>query len=280
MRPRSRLSSRFIDCFARTGFANVAISEETIRDIHIVFQSASKFFKECNPQKMLAKLPDDSGYRPLGIEYSQTPSRPDQMESFTISHRNPRMHAPVPHALAEDLRVTMLNIFNIIESIVEQITIDLMSRIADSAVSKRVISGSFRDWSLLQLNYSRPRSVAAEYINDLHEDGCLVSVMVTTGPGLELQRSDGSFISAEPTNEFLFMAGEILSLLSGGQIPAIYHRVRPMPQLDERMSLVFFADMDPSRCAPWIANSFNAGVNIGERVLSNSTRYGLSSWKS
>ena len=107
-----------------------------------------------------------------------------------------------------------------------------------------------------------------------------MTVMTVTGAGLELKAPDGSFVPMQPTGELLFMSGEILNLLSGGRIPAIYHRVHTAPGLEERMSLLFFADMNPSHCDPWISNETNVGVDIGRRVLKNSTRYGLAEWKS
>jgi isopenicillin N synthase-like dioxygenase len=129
------------------------------------------------------------------------------------------------------------------------------------------------------MNYSRPSSTAAEYINELHEDGCLMTVMTVTGPGLELRTGDGSFMPAQPTGQLLFMSGEILNLLSGGLIPPVYHRVRTTRALEERMSLLFFADMNPALCSPWISNDANSGIDIGKRILTNATRYGLTEWE-
>jgi isopenicillin N synthase-like dioxygenase len=173
----------------------------------------------------------------------------------------------------------MLILFDLIEPMVEDITGRAASRLTGIPAEKKFF-GSFRNWSMLQLNYSRPSSTEAEFINEVHEDGCLMTVMTVTGPGLELKVSDGSFLPMQPTGEFLFMSGEILSLLSGDCIPAIYHRVRTAPTLGERMSLLFFADINPDLCTPWISNEANANIDIGRRVLENSTRYGLTKWKS
>ena len=107
-----------------------------------------------------------------------------------------------------------------------------------------------------------------------------MTAMTVTGPGLELKAADGSFVPTQPTNELLFISGEILNLLSGGNIPTIYHRVRNVSSLGERMSLLFFADMNPDLCEPWIVNNTNAGVNIGRRALENPARFGLAKWKS
>jgi isopenicillin N synthase-like dioxygenase len=79
-------------------------------------------------------------------------------------------------------------------------------------------------------------------------------------------------------DELLLMSGEILSLLSGGKIPPTYHRVRPIAKNTERLSLLFFGDIDPALCKPWIVNDTNANIDIGDRVLNNSTRFGLAKW--
>jgi hypothetical protein len=41
------------------------------------------------------------------------------------------------------------------------------------------------------------------------------------------------------------------------------------------MALLFFADIDPALCKPWIENETNLGVDIGARVLTNALRFGL-----
>jgi hypothetical protein len=58
----------------------------------------------------------------------------------------------------------------------------------------------------------------------------------------------------------------------------LYHRVKAIEYLSERMSLLLFADIDPRECGPWVENELNAGIDIGGRVLSNSERFGLRPW--
>jgi isopenicillin N synthase-like dioxygenase len=273
-----RFSAVFLDRFLSTGFANKSIPDSTCRQLNDVFQTGAGFFRADIRDKMLARLPSDIGYRPYGIEYSQISSRPDEMESFSVSHRLPSSEQVLPFTPAEDLRQKMLILFDVVEPMVEDLTGHTANRLTGLPLRKE-LRGSFRNWSMLQLNYSRPSSAAVEYINELHEDGCLMTVMNVTGPGLELKAPDHSFVPMQPTGELLFISGEILNLLSGGSIPVVYHRVRTTPALGERMSLLFFADMNPAICDPWISNQINAGINIGHRVLKNSTRYGLTEWK-
>jgi isopenicillin N synthase-like dioxygenase len=71
------------------------------------------------------------------------------------------------------------------------------------------------------------------------------------------------------------MPGEIIWLLSGGRIPPLFHRVNPKPSCEERIALLFFGDINPSACEPWVENEFNRGVDIGRRVLTSVNRFGL-----
>jgi isopenicillin N synthase-like dioxygenase len=279
MLPPEDFSSDFFDCFLSTGFASTSIPETFRRQLNETFRTGANFFRSDIRDKMAARLPSDNGYRPLGIEYSRIPSRPDEMETFSVNHQLTAGGQGLSSTIAKDLHQQMLNLFDLIEPMVEDITDRAASRLTGIPAEKK-FCGSFRNWSMLQLNYSRPSSTAADFINEAHEDGCLMTVMTVTGPGLELKVSDDSFLPMQPTGEFLFMSGEILNLLSGDCIPAIYHRVRAAPTLEERMSLLFFADINPELCKPWISNEANANIDIGRRVLENSIRYGLSEWKS
>jgi len=73
----------------------------------------------------------------------------------------------------------------------------------------------------------------------------------------------------------IVMAGEIAHLLTGGAVEPLYHCVRPARDVPERLALLYFADLDPSLCEPWVRNAFNRDAAIGERVLTNPTRFGL-----
>jgi isopenicillin N synthase-like dioxygenase len=75
------------------------------------------------------------------------------------------------------------------------------------------------------------------------------------------------------------MPGDIAYLLSGGRIRPLYHRVQTDINFEERMALLFFADVSPELCDPWVINEVNRNVNIGDRVLNNSQRFGVQAFK-
>jgi hypothetical protein len=59
----------------------------------------------------------------------------------------------------------------------------------------------------------------------------------------------------------------------------MFHRVRPESSCAERIALLFFADINPRLCEPWVRNEINQDVDIGALVLKNPKRFGLDEWK-
>jgi isopenicillin N synthase-like dioxygenase len=259
------------------GFVIVESPSSVTQFVEASFREASSYFRLSPTEKLRDRLPYDSGYRPLRGEYSSSPEHPDEVESFTVSHR---IGVPIDAELSgpgRRLHKTMLGLFDAIEPLVEAITIVVAERFGVQDAAK--LRGGLHLSSILQLNFSRPAETAAEFINDLHEDGCLLTVTSVTAPGLEIQTREGSFVPMLPSpGHLLVMSSEILYLLTGGTVRPVYHRVRPATAFTERMSVLFFADLHPTLCAPWVSNETNAAIDIGERVLKNSTRFGLSEW--
>lgn len=57
--------------------------EEVSRAIEVTFVLAIEFFHLPLRAKYASKLDFGCGFRPTGIEYSQSPDQPDAIESFT-----------------------------------------------------------------------------------------------------------------------------------------------------------------------------------------------------
>jgi isopenicillin N synthase-like dioxygenase len=264
--------------FVDDGFALINASPRIQQALGEVFSAGSSFFRGDLNEKMRSRLSRDSGYRPHGAEYSQSPSRPDEVESYTVSYR---IAAPNRDDISHEtacLNERMLDLFDLLEPIAEAFAIQLADKLTGNT-HRQVFRGALHISSILQLNYSRPADVTADFINETHEDGCLFTISSVTAAGLELETLDHSFVPITPSNNsLLIMSGEILWLLSGGLIRPVYHRVRPNRKCEERMSLLYFADLHPKLCRPWIRNHINEAVDIGDRVLTNSARFGLAPW--
>jgi isopenicillin N synthase-like dioxygenase len=262
------------------GFFVLSLSDWESKRVAQVFEAGRAFFGLSADAKNLSRLRDECGYRPRGIEYSETPERPDEIESFTMTLRTASSHAELPVEAARVLYEKMRLAIHALEPIAEALTI----RIAN-AVSRRdfgpLLRGALRRWSRLQLNFSRPAHCDHELIHDAHEDGNLITLACATAPGLELQTADRKF---EPWPLFLpriiVMPGEIIWLLSGGEIQPLWHRVRTPTDCVERLAILFFCDLDPKACEPWVRTHINSDVDIGSRVSTNVRRFGLSGFTS
>jgi isopenicillin N synthase-like dioxygenase len=266
--------------FETDGFIVLNVDNEIQQSIQTSFDAGSLFFSGTLHEKRASILPADTGYRPFGVEYSDNSKRPDQMESFSVSLKTRNAAHTLESDRARSLHKAMLRTMDLFETIAEVITIRVANELGGREQS-RSLCGAFHRWSFLQLNYSRPSQVKDGFINDTHEDGCLMTVASANGPGFELETAHGSYRPANSKpNEVLILPGEIIWLLSGGRIRPLFHRVYPDRALSERMSLLFFGDIDPRLCTPWIKNNINEGIDIGHRVLKNPSRFGLQEWNS
>lgn len=255
-----------------SGFLLLKISADVRQSIELVIEAAYRFFRCTAAEKILNTLPEDAGFRPYGVEYSYDPTQPDQVESFTMTARHSA--ASLPSLRAQVLASRMLFLFNQLEELAEILTIQLATAVADHSFPS--LNGGFHRWSRLQLNYARPRRVMAPYIHEAHEDGNLLTLACATGPGLELRTGKAEFVQMTVNpGELVVMPGQIAWLLSGGQIRPQYHRVRPHSGSEERIALLFFGDLSPSLCAPWLENEINRGVDIGHCVQTSVNRFGL-----
>lgn len=257
------------------GFLLLKLPDEHCEAIAATFDAGYPFFRAPLDEKMASRFPEDFGYRPLGIEYSQSPDRPDPVESFTVSIRRRAALTALRSAKAQVLRDRMLASVEALELLVERLTI-LIADTLGGKLSGDKLQGALSHWSCLQLNYSRPAEVDTHFIHETHEDGHLLTVTCATASGLEVQTSEGEFTPVSiGRDEVLIMPGEVIWLLSGGRIRPLYHRVRREPHHSERMALQFFADINPRLCEPWIHNEINKDIDVGGRVLMNATRFGL-----
>jgi isopenicillin N synthase-like dioxygenase len=257
------------------GFLLIPLTQPACKNVTATFDVAYTFFRAPLDEKNKNILPEELGYRPTGIEYSQSPDRPDPIESFTVDGRADATPADCKTAAARELYKRMLSTFDIFERIADTLTARLASALSGKSAG-RALRGALRRWSCLQLNYSRPADADAPFINESHEDGHLLTVSCVNGPGLEIQTAGGDFMPMTTApDEVLVMPGEILWLLSGGQIRPLYHRVRRVPGCGERLALLFFGDINPRLCRPWVHADVNEGVDIGARVFTNAARFGL-----
>ncbi|MDM0034750.1 2OG-Fe(II) oxygenase family protein [Variovorax sp. J22P271] len=125
------------------------------------------------------------------------------------------------------------------------------------SLSQRIVSGLWdffrnedqmiiRDSSYVQLcMYENGHQVDDRgYLQDRHEDGHLITLIKPTRDGLVIFLSDEEVPVHLADDEIIVITGSLLTLLSDGKIPTMYHAVRNPKMELSRKSLVYFAIPD------------------------------------
>jgi isopenicillin N synthase-like dioxygenase len=258
----------------REGFLLLPLPGPSLQAIDAAFDAARSFFAEPDSEKDACRLPLDCGYRPCGAEFSMSPDIPDALESFTISERTRGNGNALVVASGLSLHQRMFAAFTDIEILSERLICRIANDVGHDA--PQLVAGSLRRWSRLQLNHAQPNETSNDFINEVHEDGHFLTIVKSTGAGLEVRLPSGEFVPLPVgTGEVLIMPGQIACLMTGGVIQPLYHRVRKVSDQPGRMALLFFADIAPEHCIPWKRTPENAGIDIAQRVLTNSSRFGV-----
>lgn len=254
------------------GRTTLRLEAEQAAAVSLVYQAARRFFAETEDHRCLAVLPFGCGYWPFGREHSGDPDRPDQVDSFVAS---PRMKAAINGVHSESARAlyaAMMRVFDNLEIAAETIS-KLIAAEAVGAERTEYIGGGLRRWSRLEIHQARDLPPGA-LINEPHEDGHLLTFAQASAPGLEIE-IEGIFQPAKRhATEMTVMPGSALTLLTGGAIPPLRHRVRASTYASPRLSLLFFADLDPRLCTPWRVTPSNRNVDIGRHVIELCRRFG------
>jgi isopenicillin N synthase-like dioxygenase len=250
------------------GYAVVKLSDTDAGNLRNAIATANRFFRRPLDEKIAHGSTDHNyGYRPFGIEYSVTPDRPDMNECFTL------------WSSRLDLIPNAADISDVTESFLawRDSLAPLVGAILDE-VAKSFYSGQapeFEKASYLQMNYCLPTPAERDLLQDKHEDGHMVTVLHATAPGLEIYVNDEVRPMLPDTDEIVIMPGSVLTALSGGKIPPLYHQVRNHG-LDDRQSLMYF--VNPEVDAPlfsWIDTPDGKREDIREHVQNAPTMFGL-----
>ncbi|WP_371599958.1 2-oxoglutarate and iron-dependent oxygenase domain-containing protein [Streptomyces sp. NBC_00564] len=206
------------------------------------------------------------GYRPMGREYSVSIDRPDLNECFALwSDRTDLV--PGAERLGGLLQVWAAY-RAVLDGIVEGVVTGLARHFGcESALA-------FRNASYLQMNnYCAPPS-QRDLLQDLHEDGHLVTVHYASGPGLEV-RLDGKTEPFKAIPEsVLLMPGSVMTRLASGAIQPLYHQVRDL-NVPDRVSLMYFVNPSLDKPVyPWSAGT-DTSVDLRDGIRTHPSAFGL-----
>jgi len=115
----SSLFWQAVDGVLGEGFARISLAHESAERLSEVFEYARAFFRGQDTEKRKNTLPEGLGYRPMGIEYSQSPKRPDHIESFSASARTPGAYTSSLSVSARRLYHHMMKAIDVLEAIAE-----------------------------------------------------------------------------------------------------------------------------------------------------------------
>jgi isopenicillin N synthase-like dioxygenase len=254
------------------GHAKLQISRETRRQIDHTFQIAREYFATPFPEKSSFALPQFvEGYREIGLEYSQVKERPDLTESFSLWNRN-RAHTDAAGWLKScpihrELRHTIDDLSSYVA--------ELFQGMADKW-SPGTAGPRFQRASYIQVNYYEPAQHSRDMLQDGHEDGHLITLVTANSPGLEIQ-IDGTYVPIDiGPDEMLIMPGSLLTLMTGGAIPPLFHQVKNSRRKDPRYSMMFFVNPEGNQVLePWIRNETNRDADVIAAANALPLKFGL-----
>ena len=134
----------------------------------------------------------------------------------------------------------------------------------------------FEKASLLQTN-SNPLPIERELVQASHEDGTLATVHGANDPGLEAVDTDGTIRPIAPVpGQVIIFPGSILTAMTGGEIPPLYHQVRNTGNLLGRRAVMYFSCPNVDNAIrPFVVNDTNRDTDIKELVLASTDMFGL-----
>lgn len=254
------------------GFAIFEINTYLKSAIQDIFSEAYSFFSLSLDEKIISASPQLlEGYRAIGIEYSQTPDRPDLNDSFSVWKRNLNNSLIIDWAIKNQLHKAMSSSIILYEELVNGIFDALLSQINKNGQPIKASNQSY-----LQINHYEPWKYDRDFLQDSHEDGHLLTIVKSNMPGLEIKINDDFYPISLKENEIFIMPGSILTFITGGLIPPLYHRVRNNNSALVRQSIMYFANpLLDFKQTPWVENETNTGIDICKVIRENSTHFGL-----
>jgi len=249
------------------GYAVVPLSGDERATLAAALGAAREFFTADEQAKRRHSSEDfNYGYRPMGVEFSVTPDRPDVNECFTLwSDRldlipGAEQLAPLTGALAAWREVVAVVVQDVLEG--------LAARFAPAQVP------GFRAASHLQVNNYLPAPTDRAMLQDAHEDGHLVTAQHGTSPGLEVVTGDGARPVPTAPGELLVMTGSALTALTEGVIAPTFHQVRNLGQ-PGRQSIMYFVNPELAEpLYPW-GKGAASGRDLRDAVRHRPEAFGL-----
>jgi isopenicillin N synthase-like dioxygenase len=193
-----------------------------------IYLAAKTFFQRPGDLKARDSSPDEfQGWRALGGEFSIVPERPDLHESFWVSGTNNQNLFLRFSAEAQHLHELLTAYGNQIAELERRLTALIMQSlgvVGDAAFE-------CTSQSDIQCLFYRPAAHGTRaFLQEEHEDAVYMTFTKADVPGLEVECGDGVYRALDlAPDQIAILPGEILSLLTGGLIRPLMHRVARHP---------------------------------------------------
>ncbi|MFI9275583.1 2OG-Fe(II) oxygenase family protein [Kitasatospora sp. NPDC052896] len=252
----------------RDGYARISLRDGGEDLLHRVLGESRLFFaRPVDEKERYAAADFNFGYRPLGREFSVSAERPDLNDCFTLWHD--RLDLVPNSAEIPELTGALLAWREYLSTIVAETVGEVAAQLGGHKAPP------FEAASYLQLNNYATADSDRDLLQDKHEDGHLITVIHATEPGLELWLDGEARPVRTAADEVILMPGSVLTDLSGGRIPALYHQVRNL-RLANRTALMYF--VNPELTEPvhsWATEPGTTPVDLRERIRSYPAMFGL-----
>jgi isopenicillin N synthase-like dioxygenase len=249
------------------GYTFWQLSGTESQALNRLHSEATTFFQRDQGSKRQHLSSDlDFGYRPFGRQYSSSRNHPQSSESFTYWDDGPEA---IPRAPRIGSFISALSAYS---HMVARITDYILRHVAISLASSQRLE--FEGNSHLEINWYLP-TAGPDLIEERHEDGHLLTILTSAGEGLEIE-SEGQMSPVKlGGSELLVMPGSLLTDMTAGWIPPLYHQVRNQ-HLSPLLSITYFVNPLLDRpIGPFVINDSNRSVDIVARASTNPQVCGL-----
>ncbi|WP_436773434.1 2OG-Fe(II) oxygenase family protein [Yinghuangia sp. YIM S09857] len=253
----------------RHGYAVIRLGARQAAVQSRLCASAAEFFALDTAAKMrYATDARNAGYRPVRSAYARSPEYPDVNESFLYWTTTPRRIPRGREAAA------FLDCLADYRAMVAAVVAEIMAEICRHYGHGGELP--FAEASFVQVN-SYPEDREREFLQETHEDAVFLSTIWASADGLELMLDGEAVPAAFAGDDLLVMPGSIMTDMTGGEIPPLYHRVRNHGH-EGRKSVVYFVNPEVDRpVRPFVSAPDGRDVDIRQRVLRNPQEFfGLS----
>jgi isopenicillin N synthase-like dioxygenase len=242
----------------QTGTARVQLADPALTALARLRAVAAEFFAQPDAvkQEHRAGGPLQAGWHPYATRYATHAGWPDQDEIFTW-HGTTRTDIPGWQKIPR-----LCNHLAAYQSAMSALTGVVLGQIgAHYGYPRPLVTAPY---SHLEVNwYGTPPRAAWPYLQERHEDGHVLSLAAPNRPGLQLEVDDRMRDVDAVDGQVVIMAGSVLTAMTGGDIPPLYHRVVNLG-CEDRMTVMYFADLDsqPGTVMPFRHSSYNAGMDM------------------